>query len=303
MKNYNVVAAVVRHCGKILCMQKGLSRYNYTSNKYEFPGGKIEGGETPQQALKRELMEEMNFPVEVGNEVITITHQYPDFSITMQAFYCTAERETEDFPTFTMSEHIGFKWLSISDLPALDWAAADIKIVEALQQHYDFRLAVIDEVPRIMEILSQAKAQMHREGRAQWDEHYPIAVHIEADIAKGYGYVLSNDGCIIAYGAVVFEGEPVYNSISGKWLSDLPFVVLHRLCVADEMKHKGVAFAFFIEIEKLALSRGVKSFKIDTNFDNRYMLRLFEKLGFEYCGEVQYEHGSRLAYEKLLCKA
>lgn len=56
-----------------------------------FPGGKIEPGETPQQALARELMEEMEYPVEVGEELVTVNHEYPDFSITMTAFLCTSK--------------------------------------------------------------------------------------------------------------------------------------------------------------------------------------------------------------------
>ena len=69
MKHYNVVAAVVCHDGKYLCMQKGKTKFEYTSYKWEFPGGKIELGETPQQALARELMEEMEYLVEVGEEL------------------------------------------------------------------------------------------------------------------------------------------------------------------------------------------------------------------------------------------
>jgi 8-oxo-dGTP diphosphatase len=92
MKHYNVVAAVVCHDGKYLCMQKGKTKFEYTSYKWEFPGGKIEPGETPQQALARELMEEMEYLVEVGEELVTVNHEYPDFSITMTAFVYAKRR-------------------------------------------------------------------------------------------------------------------------------------------------------------------------------------------------------------------
>ena len=88
MKHYNVVAAVVCHDGKYLCMQKGKTKFEYTSYKWEFPGGKIEPGETPQQALARELMEEMEYPVEVGEELVTVNHEYPDFSIANSTSKC-----------------------------------------------------------------------------------------------------------------------------------------------------------------------------------------------------------------------
>ena len=127
MKHYNVVAAVICHEDKFLCMQKGKTKFDYTSFKFEFPGGKIEPGETPQQALKRELMEEMNYEIEVGKELVTVTHTYPDFSITMTAFLCTAAS-----PTFVMNEHVSFEWKKVENLKELDWAAADVGIVDAI---------------------------------------------------------------------------------------------------------------------------------------------------------------------------
>ena len=99
---------------------------------------------------------------------------------------------------------------------------------------------------------------------------------------------------------MVFDGEPAYNSIEGRWLSEQPYVVVHRLAVADEMKQKGIASLFMQKVEKLSRSQGIHSFKVDTNFDNFYMHRMLEKLGFSYCGEILYQRGTRMAYEKLL---
>ena len=98
-KHYNVVAAVIEVGGKVLCMQRGESRYDYTSHHWEFPGGKIEPGETPQQAVHRELLEEMELDVEVHELLATVTHDYPDFTITLAAYRCTASTTA-----FTMRE-------------------------------------------------------------------------------------------------------------------------------------------------------------------------------------------------------
>ena len=124
-KHHKVVAAVIEVDGKVLCMQRGMSRYPYTSHKWEFPGGKIEPGETPQQALHRELIEEMELDVEVHEHLATVTHDYPDFTITLAAYRCTAA--TTDF---TMREHAACRWLPWSELKTLPWCEADEKLIQ-----------------------------------------------------------------------------------------------------------------------------------------------------------------------------
>ena len=163
-----------------------------------------------------------------------------------------------------------------------------------------FRKAADGDTDGIMEIIGQAVRRMLSEGKHQWDDTYPQRSHIADDIARGCGYVMTCGGRLAAYGAVVFSGEPAYAGIRGQWLSEGPYVVLHRLTVADAMRGRGVGSRFMAEVERLAAERGVRSFKVDTNHDNTRMRSLLGKLGFTYCGDISYEHGDRMAYEKLL---
>ena len=163
-----------------------------------------------------------------------------------------------------------------------------------------FRKAVESDIVGIMTIIGQAVSQMRREGKNQWDDNYPQRRHIADDIARGCGYVMCSGEGLAAYGAVMFGGEPSYGCIRGRWLSEGPYVVLHRLAVAEGMKGRGVGARFMAEVEKMAAARGVRSFKVDTNHDNTRMRSLLGKLGFTYCGDISYEHGDRMAYEKLL---
>lgn len=130
MKTLNVVAAIIIFDKKILCMQRGNSKYEYTSNKFEFPGGKVEPNESRPEALMRELKEELGIKAKIADEdfALTVHHQYPDFEITMHCYYCRPAS-----PEFTMKEHISYKWLSMAELHSFDWAAADIPVVKYLQ--------------------------------------------------------------------------------------------------------------------------------------------------------------------------
>ena len=160
----------------------------------------------------------------------------------------------------------------------------------SLRESYNFREATAEDV-----------AQMLREGKHQWDETYPAEPHIRADIEKGYGYVLDNDaGEIVCYGAVVYDGEPAYGKIDGQWLSEQPYVVVHRLAVADGHKGNGLSSLFFKHVEDLSVGKGVGSFRIDTNYDNYYMQKVLERQNFTYCGKIWYERGERMAFEKLI---
>lgn len=126
-KHLDVVAGVVFHDDKVLCLQKGLTKFAYTSYKYEFPGGKIEPGETPPEALQRELLEELDLKVSVGPLLATVDYDYPDFSITLRAYACTPLGTH-----FELREHVAARFISRPELRSLPWAGADAAVVETL---------------------------------------------------------------------------------------------------------------------------------------------------------------------------
>ena len=127
MKHIEVVAGVIEHEGKILCMERDQGKYDYVSFKWEFPGGKIEQGETKEEALKRELREEMEMDVDILGHFVDVYHEYPDFSMNMYCFKCKAHNKE-----FKMNVHHDFVWLDKSELHKLDWADADKPIVEKI---------------------------------------------------------------------------------------------------------------------------------------------------------------------------
>ena len=127
MKKIEVVAGIIYCKNLILCVQRPKNKLHYISEKFEFPGGKIEEGETQKEALKREILEELNISTKIKSLFMTVVHEYPDFELTMHTFIC--EVETKEL---TLVEHIDQKWLTLKELKTLDWAAADIPIVNKL---------------------------------------------------------------------------------------------------------------------------------------------------------------------------
>ena len=128
MKTIEVVAAIVVDDGKILCAQRGKNKLDYLSKKFEFPGGKLESDETLEQALAREMKEELNMSISVDRLLLTVEHTYADFKIIMHSFICYTQNRT-----LVLNEHLQAVWLSIGELDKLDWAAADIPIVEKIK--------------------------------------------------------------------------------------------------------------------------------------------------------------------------
>ena len=123
--HYEVVAAIIRKDNKVFCCKRG--NYGECANKWEFPGGKIEPGETHEQALIREVKEELNCIIKVNNFITTIDYEYNTFSITLHFYLCEL---VEGMPILT--EHTNSMWRDNDELKELDFAEADKGIVRTL---------------------------------------------------------------------------------------------------------------------------------------------------------------------------
>lgn len=126
--HYEVVGAVIFEEGKLLSFKRGASKYPYVAHKYEFAGGKVEPGERREDALKRELKEELDMSIEVESLFASNTFEYPDFSITLWVYDCI---RTSDF---ALKEHESFAWLSPKDLDAKEWAPADEDVIGTIKR-------------------------------------------------------------------------------------------------------------------------------------------------------------------------
>ena len=122
-----VVAAIIYVGDKILCFQRGPSKYEYTSFKYEFPGGKLEEGESQEEALYREILEELGISINVANKLITIVHDYPDFRIRMHCYTCNLDEFKGQ-----LRDHVACVALEPQELDKLDWLEADIPVINLL---------------------------------------------------------------------------------------------------------------------------------------------------------------------------
>lgn len=281
----------------VLLVKRGNEPYK---GRWALPGGFLNPDETVEEGAVRELWEETGIKVP-GLRQLRV-YSAPDrdrreriISVAFMAVIDPQEVTGGD-------DAVEARWFPLSELPDLAFDHNEI-LHDALLQLKQFaeprfRRAVASDIPAVEAIMKKAVGKMLAEGKCQWDETYPTAVHIADDIERGIGHVLEIDGRPVAYGAILINGEPAYDNLDGKWLSDDDYVVVHRIAVDTDMSSRGLGRTFMNEVADYAVLNGVHSFKIDTNFDNSAMLHLLKSLGFSYCGEIHYPRGDRMAFEK-----
>ena len=126
MKTLHVVCAVIRKDDKIFATERG---YGEFKDGWEFPGGKIESGETPQQALKREIHEELDTEINVGDQIETVENDYPEFHLSMQCFWCNVVSGK-----LTLLEAEDARWLTKDTIESVDWLPADKELVQKIKE-------------------------------------------------------------------------------------------------------------------------------------------------------------------------
>lgn len=125
MKTVEVVAAVIKHEDKIFATQRG---YGDLAGGWEFPGGKVEAGEMPQEALVREIHEELEATISVGEFICQVEYDYPAFHLSMKCYLCSVVEGH-----LTLLEHSDAKWLEADALDSVDWLPADVAVVDAIK--------------------------------------------------------------------------------------------------------------------------------------------------------------------------
>lgn len=149
MKTINVVAAIIRDENRVFATQRGYGEYK---DGWEFPGGKIEPDETPQQALIREIKEELDTDIAVGDYLKTIEYDYPAFHLSMQCFWC---RIVDGTPV--LKEHEAAIWLDVDHIDSVDWLPADLMIIELIKDKMVDQVAaeVLEKHKRAFEELAK----------------------------------------------------------------------------------------------------------------------------------------------------
>jgi GNAT superfamily N-acetyltransferase len=163
------------------------------------------------------------------------------------------------------------------------------------------RPATLNDIPQIMVLIAEVVPLMNASGNFQWDSTYPNAEVFKKDIALNQLWLAEIDGTVAGIAAITTDQEQEYASVG--WDITETAIVTHRLAVSEKFRGRGVAAALLLQADKVAIDRGTKILRIDTNTQNQATQKLFPKVGYQFAGEIGlgFRPGLRFfCYEKRL---
>lgn len=148
------------------------------------------------------------------------------------------------------------------------------------------------------EIINAGREFQKEQGFVQWTDDYPNKDTIYNDIKNKKGYVVKVDGVIAGYMCIDFDGEPAYEDIQGKWRTEGPYAVVHRMAFNKNFRGMGLAGITFKLIQELCIQNSIRNIRIDTDFPNERMQHILKKNGYENCGVIIFQGSGKLAFDK-----
>lgn len=162
----------------------------------------------------------------------------------------------------------------------------------------ELKLAELKETQIAMDIINTAKAHLREQGIDQWQTGYPDYNCIKNDIELKKGFFVVDNENILGYLCIDYDGEPAYKDMKGKWNTSEKYVVVHRMAFADNARGKGLSSLTFRLVEELSKKKGITSFRVDTDADNKKMQHILQKNGFSYCGTIWFDNSEKIAFDK-----
>lgn len=162
----------------------------------------------------------------------------------------------------------------------------------------ELRAAGTNEVQTATTIIDAAKRHLKEQGIDQWQTGYPDDACIKRDLEAGKGFFVVENGAILGYLCVDYDGEPAYDQMQGTWNTSENYVVVHRMAFAASARGKGISSSVFQLVEKMSKQRGITSFRVDTDEDNHKMRHILQRTVFHTAGRF----GSTTAKKSHLTK-
>ena len=173
--------------------------------------------------------------------------------------------------------------------------------MDAQNNLYSYRKAKLNDIDEVMLVIEDGREVLKHQNGGQWQNGYPSKDDLLLDIKNEDLYVIIHKDLIVGVLALI-EGDIEYPFLeTGKWLSDLPFLVMHRCAIKKEYQRNGLGYFLFQIFEEVALKKGIHSLRIDTHKNNYIMTHILDKCGFIKCGTIILKPNKhRLVYEKIV---